>query len=1012
MFGNNGVSSSWANPPQNQQQQQPNAFGQPSGFGSGAFGSGAFGQPQQPQQQPQANPMFGNLGSTPSTNTNPSAFGTFGSTNTASNTGSLFGQPKPATGFGAFGGGTSPFGSGTGGTFGATNNAGTTGSGGGLFSAQPPTTTGGPFGISLFGANKPAVGFGASTTTQTDAPAPVTTGTANSPYQAYSEKDSTNPSLTLQYQSITCMPPYRGSSFEELRWQDYQQGRKTAGAFGQTSFGAPAPPSTGPFGQPAAQNPPVTTNPMFGNFGSTNTANTSAAPGGGAFGTFGQPSTTTQGGTGGGLFSGFGQQQQQPPQTQPTAFGAFGQTQQPQQNTGTGLFSGTAFGNTQQQQKPAFGGFGGGGTFGSGGAFSQPQNQQQQGTTGGNLFGQQPQQGGNAFSAFGQTSNAPKPSIFGTPTTAPQTTGFSAFGTQPQNQQGQQGTQPSSSLFGGGGGGGGLFGQSTQQQQQQQPGQQQQQQPGGLFGTQPTQQPAGGSLFSGGGLFGNTNQQQQQQPQQQQQQQPGQQSSFSLSGGLKPPAPATQTMGSGMFGGGFSQPAGQNTTTGQQTSLFGPTLGQQPNQQQGTNAFGGSSLFDKPTAPPLGNTQSTGQQGGSLFGNTFGPSTNTPNASAAAQGAQGTLTASIAQPIGANLPIFSMLPPGPRAVTLEQQPKKKPGYFVDVPTRSPVPRLQLTYAPASTKLRGFGSTSGAMGASTSGGNLLFSNSKPNALSLSKAVNGRSVLGPESFLTGGGASPTLGSGGRKSVKKLILDKKVEPSDLFTKSGGVQGGKVTFSPALSVAAREKEAAAGTISAGSPTAIPLPESPTPAPQAARKLNRFTAQSTTDVFPSPPQDRRVAGAEKETTDTELHKGDYWMKPDLETLKKVGHEELVSLKGLTVGRKGYGHITFLEPVDLTNVPKLSGLLGELVRFDDKECSVYPDSDEAEKPPPGSGLNVAARIELVRCWAQDKATREPIKDEKHPHAVRHFKRLKHMKHTHFESFDIEEGKWIFTVDHF
>jgi hypothetical protein len=43
---------------------------------------------------------------------------------------------------------------------------------------------------------------------------PVTTGTANPAYNVFSEKDSANSSLTLQYQSITCMPQYRGNSFE------------------------------------------------------------------------------------------------------------------------------------------------------------------------------------------------------------------------------------------------------------------------------------------------------------------------------------------------------------------------------------------------------------------------------------------------------------------------------------------------------------------------------------------------------------------------------------------------------------------------------------------------------------------------------------------------------------------------------------------------------------------------------------------------------------------------------
>jgi nuclear pore complex protein Nup98-Nup96 len=114
----------------------------------------------------------------------------------------------------------------------------------------------------------------------------------------------------------------------------------------------------------------------------------------------------------------------------------------------------------------------------------------------------------------------------------------------------------------------------------------------------------------------------------------------------------------------------------------------------------------------------------------------------------------------------------------------------------------------------------------------------------------------------------------------------------------------------------------------------------------------------------------------------------------------------------GYGEIHFLDPVDLTGLSKLDELRGQVVRFDDKECTVYPDSDDADKPAPGTGLNVRARIVLVRCWAVDKATREPIKDEKHPSAVKHLKRLKNMRDTHFESFDLSEGKWTFTVDHF
>ncbi|EGO02380.1 hypothetical protein SERLA73DRAFT_104791 [Serpula lacrymans var. lacrymans S7.3] len=416
---------------------------------------------------------------------------------------------------------------------------------------------------------------------------------------------------------------------------------------------------------------------------------------------------------------------------------------------------------------------------------------------------------------------------------------------------------------------------------------------------------------------------------------------------------------------------------------------------------------------------STGQTGGStLFGNTFGQS-GMLNASASAPGAQGTLTASINQPIGSNLPIFSMLPPGPRAVTLEQQPKKKPGFFVDVPTRSVVPRLQLGYTPANSKLRGFASSAsmsnmGGQGINGFSGGLSLTSGKPNALSLSR-MDGRASVGPDAFLNRS-SSPSLGSGGRQSVKKLILDKKVEPSDLFSKSGGSPGmrsspGKITFSPALSQAAREKEVMREKELASSTTISPAPnrtaESPTP---AARNMpNRFTAQSSSSLI-NDSRTKSPAKADKESAP--LQHGDYWVKPDLQTLVHAGYEELVAFEKLVVGRVGYGEIQFLEPVDLTGLPKLGALLGELVRFDDKECSVYPDSDDADKPPAGTGLNVRAMIVLLRCWAVDKATREPIKDEKQPSAVKHLKRLKAMKDTHFESFDITEGKWTFTVEHF
>lgn len=480
----------------------------------------------------------------------------------------------------------------------------------------------------------------------------------------------------------------------------------------------------------------------------------------------------------------------------------------------------------------------------------------------------------------------------------------------------------------------------------------------------------GGGIFGSSNLFNtNLNNSQQQQQQQQPNQQPAG-NGFNANLFNKPPAPLFPSL-----------QTQQSNNSAPQPSIFGNSLGGQLGNQQST-------LFGKP-APALNTSMSNGQ--GGMFGSSLGASTNTFNASTNVPGAQGTLIASISEPIGANLPIFSMLPPGPHAVNLDQSPpKKKVPFFVDVPTRSPIPRLGLSYSPAKSKLRGFDSSAySSIGNGNPFASMSLTQGKPGVLSLSRARDSKT---PDPF----SSMPSLGSGSRNSVKKLILDKKVEPSELFTKSGGSPGsmkGKVVFSPALSIAARERDNAAAAAAA----TAPRPQaSPTPAPRAQHTPNRFTATQN-------PDDPASALAEE---------GEYWVKPDLSVLKNIGYKELSSFPDLSVGRVGYGEIHFLEPVDLTGLPKLGALLGDVIRFDDKECSVYPDSDDVDKPPSGSGLNVPARISLVRCWAVDKATRQPIKDATHPSAVKHLKRLKNMKDTQFESFDIEEGRWTFSVAHF
>ena len=498
-----------------------------------------------------------------------------------------------------------------------------------------------------------------------------------------------------------------------------------------------------------------------------------------------------------------------------------------------------------------------------------------------------------------------------------------------------------------------VFGNTQPQQQQQQ------QQTGGLFGGQTA------------GLFGAT-----------QQNQPAQQNP--LGGGLF--GQKTATPGSGLFGSTTT-----STIPAQTGTLFGGgTLGQAQNQQT-TTGFGGN-LFGKPATTNGTGTQPSTFGGSTLFGSTnqtpsmFG--VNTTNSTT-----QGALTATIDQPVNTNIPIFSLLPSGPQVNPLDASlAKKKAEFFVDVPTRSSIPVVSRGTAPVNSKIRGAGrgfTSSTYLGASTNnlGSSLSFSSNKSNALSLNKSSTQRGSLTTDAF-----SSTSFGSGNRDSIKKLVMDKKVDLFDWVPRSADV-----AFNPALSVAAREKEAVSGPL--GATRNIPItPIINPPSRTLARTPNRFTAQSTTDVT--------------DEQSGELKEGEYWSEPPMDTLSSWGHNELIAIEKLFVGRVGYGKITFLDPVDLTGSGSVKQLFGDLVRFEDMECSVYPDLDNVDKPPPGSGLNVRARVELDGCWPVDKATREPIKDENHPQMVKHLKRLKGMKDTKFESFDMKDGKWTFTVEHF
>jgi nuclear pore complex protein Nup98-Nup96 len=148
------------------------------------------------------------------------------------------------------------------------------------------------------------------------------------------------------------------------------------------------------------------------------------------------------------------------------------------------------------------------------------------------------------------------------------------------------------------------------------------------------------------------------------------------------------------------------------------------------------------------------------------------------------------------------------------------------------------------------------------------------------------------------------------------------------------------------------------------------------------------------------------------LQHGDYYVTPSIEELQKLPSAKLRRVPDLVVGRVGFGEIKFTQPVDLTTLPALEDLLGGVVLFEDRYCTVYPPEFEDVKPAPGGGLNVPAVIELERCWPLDKATRLPIKDEANPKLVQHVKKLKGLAETEFIEFEAEKGRWTFRVEAF
>ncbi|WFC97960.1 hypothetical protein MYAM1_000680 [Malassezia yamatoensis] len=589
------------------------AFGQSNPAVGGGTGTGAFGQAQPSSTFGQS--TSGTQQSTPFT---------FGQ----NNPGSTFGAPKPATGFGAFGGSSTPqqptqtslnfgqpstqpsaFGAQPTPGFGAQPSSGFFGQ---QANTQQPSTFGGFGGASLGGQTS------------------ITQGTATTPYAPYREDATPNePKAHAKnwdvHQSIASMPAYASMSPEELRLQDYRQGRsKGTGApnvaggmpssgnsFGSnlnsntTGFGSSTSQPTPSFGQTPSTQPGLfgqsqTQQPGGGLFGSSGSGASTSTPAFGAANTqssglFGQnkPANSVFGGAGTStpMFGQAGQQPGQPAQQGASPFGqnvgqapstgfGFGQnSSNPMQAPGSSSF---AFGanNSQQQSggKPSFGGF-------NTSAQSQQQSTPFSFGSAGNTQAQSSstpfgatQNNSNSFSFGSNTPNNPtKPgglfgnSAAGTTSNPSSTPAFGGFGTNTQNNAQQNKPSFSFGGFGANNANSGstaqnpALGQNANTNNTTQPNQ------GGLFGAKPAQAAGNTSNFSFGAPSTN-------------------QSGSNTFGGN----PSFQS-GSSLFG---AKPAQPNTNTG---GLFGQqSTAAQPGQS-------GSSLFGQPNA-------STSNTSGGLFG--------------------------------------------------------------------------------------------------------------------------------------------------------------------------------------------------------------------------------------------------------------------------------------------------------------------------------------------------------------------------------------------------------------
>ncbi|RLN60356.1 hypothetical protein BBJ28_00021164 [Nothophytophthora sp. Chile5] len=134
----------------------------------------------------------------------------------------------------------------------------------------------------------------------------------------------------------------------------------------------------------------------------------------------------------------------------------------------------------------------------------------------------------------------------------------------------------------------------------------------------------------------------------------------------------------------------------------------------------------------------------------------------------------------------------------------------------------------------------------------------------------------------------------------------------------------------------------------------------------------------------------------------EYFTVPSIRELELLSEQELASVEGFVIGRRGCGEIAFVGATDVRGLK-----LDDLVAFSPGEIVVYPNDDA--KPVVGCALNKSAVVQLRGLSFEQHETREHFlaRLEKHTKALG-------AEFLGYDNGDHDEnvGVWKFRVEHF